>query len=153
MDQQNDISIQKLTTGDLPLFLELIRLFEVVFEMKDFVMPPEAHLQQLLNREDFFVFVALADGKVAGGLTAYTLIQYYSIKPLVYIYDLAVANERQRRGIGRRLVHGLNEYCRRNGVEEVFVQADEVEDHAVAFYHATGGTAEKVVHFYYPLSK
>ena len=148
-----ELVIKKLNTGDLPLFLELILLFEVVFDMKDFVMPPEAHLQQLLDREDFFVFVALAEGKVAGGLTAYTLVQYYAVQPLVYIYDLAVANELQRRGIGRSLIAGLNDYCRQAGVEEVFVQADEVDDHALAFYHATGGTAEKVVHFYYPLSK
>jgi ribosomal protein S18 acetylase RimI-like enzyme len=153
MTVPNDIVIKKLDTGDLPLFLELIRLFKVVFEMKDFVMPPENHLQRLLDRPDFFVFVALTEGKVAGGLTAYTLVQYYSIKPLVYIFDLAVANDLQRRGIGRSLIARLNDYCRQAGMEEVFVQADEVDDHALAFYHATGGTAEKVVHFYYPLSK
>jgi hypothetical protein len=36
-------------------------------------------------------------------------------------------------------------------VEEVFVQADQPDEHAIEFYHAMGGIAEQVVHFYYPL--
>ena len=52
-------------------------------------MPDEIYLQQLLEKEDFFVFVALLNNKVVGGLTSYIMQQYYSQSPLVYIYDLA----------------------------------------------------------------
>lgn len=38
-------------------------------------------------------------------------------------------------------------------MEEVFVQADEADDYALDFYHSTGAAEEKVVHFYYPLTK
>lgn len=153
MNTINNLTVKKLDTNDLASFLELVRLFESVFEMEAFKVPPHDHLRQLLARKDFLVFVALSEGKVIGGLTAYTLQQYYSEKPLVYIYDLAVDLKHQRSGIGRRLIAAINDYCRHAGMEEVFVQADEADGHAVAFYHATGGKAEKVVHFYYPLSK
>lgn len=146
------ITIKKLNTKDVERFQELIRLFEVVFEMKGFTMPDESYLQQVLENEGFFVFVALRDNKVVGGLTSYTLQQYYSKLPLVYIYDLAVETEFQRQGIGKMLISSLTKYCKEIGIEEVFVQADEEDRHAVNFYHSTGGTAEKVVHFYYPLN-
>lgn len=145
--------IKKLSSTDLEQFIELIRVFEDVFEMKQFQMPNPNYLQSLLERDDFFVFVSILDGKVVGGLTSYLLRQYYSERPLVYIYDLAVQTHLQRKGIGKSLITSINSYCKEKGMEEVFVQADLVDDYALDFYKSTGGRAEDVVHFYYPLGE
>jgi aminoglycoside 3-N-acetyltransferase I len=145
------VEIKKLGPQDLSAFQELIRLFEDVFEMKNFQLPPAHHLQTLLAKDSFLVFVALLNNQVVGGLTAYTLTQYYSEKPLAYIYDLAVQTDLQRQGIGKMLISSITNYCRQMGMEEVFVQADAVDDYAVKFYESTGATPEKVFHFYYPL--
>ena len=147
-----NVTIERLNRSDEDKFEALICLFEVVFEMENFKMPDTGHLRQLLARADFFAFVALVDGQVVGGLTAYTLQQYYSTKPLVYVYDLAVDTGLQRQGIGKLLMAGITDYCKGIGVEEVFVQADLADTHAVKFYHSTGAVAEEVVHFYYPLN-
>ncbi len=144
--------IVKLTYQDRGKFLELIRVFEDVFEMRNFLMPDEDYLQELLGKNDFLIFVALLDNKVVGGLTAYTLQQYYSKRPLVYIYDLAVKTEFQRQGIGTLLIASITSYCKEIGVEEVFVQADLEDDYALEFYRSTGAIAEQVVHFNYPLN-
>lgn len=149
---QSGIQITKLSAQNIDTFIELIRVFEDVFEMESFVMPDRSYLNELLGRNDFLVFVAIAQGKVVGGLTVYVLHQYYSVKPLAYIYDLAVKREFQRQGIGRKLIAAVNAYCSQNGFEEVFVQADEVDGYALEFYRSTGITAEeKVRHFYYNL--
>ena len=151
---KNAIEITRLSPGDLKQFEELIRLFENVFEMENFRLPAEEHLQQLLAKNDFFVFVAILDHKVVGGLTAYTLEQYYSVRPLAYLYDLAVDTRFQRRGIGRQLIAALNEFCAQKGFEEVFVQADKVDEYAIDFYRSTRPTEEEqVVHFYYTLDR
>lgn len=147
-----NLEIQKLKPKEIDKFIELIRVFEDVFEMKNFQLPEKNYLQQLLAREDFMIFVAMQNDVVIGGLTAYTLQQYYSQKPLVYIYDLAVKTEFQRQGIGKQLIVAVNNFCKETGAEEVFVQADEVDDYALDFYHSTGGIPEKVVHFTYPLN-
>jgi len=147
------IVCKQLESTELKYFIELIRLFETVFEMKNFKMPGENHLRNLLEKDRFFVFVALSDDEVVGGLTAYTLDQYYSTKPLVYIYDLAVKTELQRRGIGKMLIASITSHCKEMGMEEVFVQADVVDTYALDFYRSTGAIAEEVVHFYYPLDK
>jgi len=146
-----NVKVEKLNHNEIDKFTELIRVFEEVFEMKNFDIPDEIYLQQLLANDDFFVFVALLDNKVVGGLTSYIMQQYYSKSPLVYIFDLAVKTELQRQGIGRMLITINNSYCKTIGIETVMVQADEVDDYAIKFYKSTGAKAQKVIHFDYEL--
>ena len=149
---QRELGIQKLEAGQAEHFAEVVRLFEDVFEMQNFKMPPLEHLSKLLTNKDFFVFAAYQNNKLVGGLTAYVMEQYYSTKPLAYIFDLAVDTKCQRQGIGRKLVGAVNQFCTEQGFEEVFVQADQVDEYALDFYRSTRPTEEeKVVHFYYTL--
>ncbi len=97
--------------------------------------------------------MALVDNKVVGGLTSYIMKQYYSKSSLVYIFDLAVKPELQRQGIGKMLITGNNSYCTTIGVEEVMVQADEVDGYTIDFYQSTGAIGQKVIHFDYLLDK
>ncbi len=145
--------IQLLRSRDVKEFKTLISLFEEVFEMKNFVCPDEKQLSALLAKENFFAITAKIDGQVVGGLTFYVLDQYYSVKPLAYIFDLAVLTRYQRMGIGRSLIEFTNSYCKEKGFEEVFVQADKVDDYAIDFYRSTRpSNEEQVLHFYYSLN-
>ncbi|HEY5408144.1 MAG TPA: GNAT family N-acetyltransferase [Ginsengibacter sp.] len=144
-----NIKIEKLNHHDIQKFTELINVFEAVFKMNHFKIPDEIYLQELLRKDDFFVFVALQNNKVIGGLTSYIMQQYYSKLPLVYIYDLAIKTEFQRQGIGKMLITVNNSYCKSIGIEEVMVDADEVDDYAIKFYQSTGAIGKKVLHFDY----
>ncbi|MGN6646639.1 MAG: GNAT family N-acetyltransferase [Cytophaga sp.] len=145
------IEIHKLGPYQADAFVELLDIFKEVFAMRNFKLPANKHLEELLQQDDFFVFVAVSEGKIVGGLTAYRLMQYYSEAPLVYIYDIAVLKRYQRKGIGKKLILGIKDYCREIGVEEIFVQADDEDEHALDFYRATGAKESKVTHFTYPL--
>ena len=145
------MEIKKLGGSDLGAFVQLIRLFEEVFEMKDFKLPDENYLQHLLQSDGFFVFVAVQEEEIVGGLTAYTLHQYYSRSPLIYIYDLAVKVKMQRKGIGKKLIAGVNNYAKSLGAEAVMVEAEEPDHHAIEFYRSTGAAGQKTVHFEYTL--
>lgn len=147
------VSIQLIEPHNLNDFQKLISVFEIVFEMKNFKSPEPPHLQKLLQSENFISIVAKEDGTITGGLTIYTLEQYYSVKPLAYLYDLAVLPEYQRMGIGRSLINFAKSYCKEKGFEELFMQADKADDYALEFYRATNPTEEEdVSHFYYKLS-
>jgi aminoglycoside 3-N-acetyltransferase I len=153
-DSENDghIQVSVLKPGQTDQFIRLVRLFENVFEMKDFQMPAEEHLSGVLGNPDFRAFIALNGNRLAGGATVYILHKYYSVKPLAYIYDLAVSPEFQRQGIGGKIIEFIRQYCQENGMEELFVQADEVDGYALTFYRSTNPTEEeKVRHFYYLL--
>ena len=148
----SSLCIVKLAPTDLGRFLEVIRLFEVVFEREGFTPPPENHLAKVLKRDDFLVFAAVLAGEVVGGITVYVLQQYYSTGPLAYIYDLAVATDHQRKGIGKALMAAVKSYGAEHGFEDVFVQAERVDEHAVQFYRSTQPSEEEdVVYFNYRL--
>lgn len=153
VEKRQTPGIERLGKDDLSRFIELIRLFEVVFEMKDFKLPDSKHLLRLLHDDAFFVFVAIVGNRVVGGLTSYVLNQYYSEKPLAYIFDLAVETALQRQGIGKQLIVAANQFYKERGFEEVFVQADKIDEYAIDFYRSTKPTdEEQVVHFYYQLN-
>ena len=145
--------IKKLEINDIEKFMELIKLFEEVFEMKDFVIPPKDHLQNLLVLKSFLVFAALQNDKVVGGITAYSMMQYYSTRDAVFIYDLAVAKNMQRKGVGKKLIAELNSHCKKAGVEVTFLEADEPDEYAIEFYRSTGAVEEKGYFFSYPLNR
>ncbi len=146
------VEILVLQPHDIDKFYELISVFEEVFEMESFTRPNDAHLLKLLGEGKFIAIVALYNNKVIGGLTVYTLDQYYSKQPLAYIYDVAVLTEYQRKGIGKELIEFTRAFCRQKGFEEMFVQADKVDDYAIDFYRlTTPSSEEQVIHFSYKI--
>ncbi len=147
-----ETKIKKLTGKNINKFIELIKVFGEVFEIQNFSIPSRKYLQKLLSKTGFDVFIAEKENKIFGGLTAYTLDQYYSERPLAYIYDLAVKKQFQRQGIGRKLINAAAEYYSSKGYEELFVQADKVDDYAVEFYRKTPiAGADETIQFYYKL--
>ncbi len=146
------MDIRILKREEIVLFKALIRVFEKEFEMENFQIPDQEDLLKTLKNKNFKVFVAIEDGQVMGGITLYILPPYYSNKSQAYIYDLAVLSSHQRKGIGTRLMEVVLAYGRNLGYEEIFVQADKMDDHALAFYRSIPRVLEEdVIHFSYPL--
>ena len=143
------IEVRKLTPGDLSVFKLLVHLFNIVFEEDESAVSSEASLFKLLSNDHFVAMAASYQSEIAGGLTAYELPMYSSDQSEIFLYDLAVKPEYQRRGIGKRLIQHLKEYCLEHGINEFFVLAHEEDIQAVEFYHSTGGKSEKVVNFLY----
>lgn len=137
MSSSAEPEILKLEKDQLTEFIDLIELFERVFEMERFTIPPTKHLQSLLNSNAFHAFVARQNGVVVGGLTCYVLQQYYSVRPIAYLYDLAVDPGYQRQGMGSRLVEEAKLYYRKMGFQDLFVQAELEDGHAIEFYRST----------------
>lgn len=146
-------NFKKLNGQDLGHLIDLLKIYEDVFEMRDFKSPDSNYLVSLLSDNKIIFYVAIVDDKVVGGLTAYILPSVYFPSSEVYIYDLAVISEYRRRGIGKELLAALKDYCIIMQVKEIFVQADLEDQHAIDFYNATGGKPERVVHFTYDMKQ
>jgi len=142
------IEIKRITKQDLSKFTSLIDLFNLVFE-EESKIGSEANSLRLLDSDGFIAIAAMAENEVVGGLTAYELPMYYSDSSEIFLYDLAVKPDHQRKGIGKGLLHSLKEYCIEHGIKDFFVMVHEEDEHAIEFYHATGGKSEKVVNFVY----
>lgn len=133
------MSIVRLGPGDEGRFNDLIRLFE-----REFREPNQpGDLSSLLSNAAFIALVALEEGSIRGGLTAYLLPSYEKPVPLTFLYDLAVDSSYHRRGWGARILEALQQIA----PGEVFVAAHERDLGAIDFYRSCGGTEERVVHF------
>jgi aminoglycoside 3-N-acetyltransferase I len=148
MDQ---ITLRKLGNNDLDYLIQLIALYAEVFELDNFTLEKKDHLLNLLNKDETIFYVAVNGNTVVGGLTAYTLPSVYNRKSEVYLYDLAVAKNYQRQGIGTKLIEYLKIYCRTINVSDIFVQADTVDEGALNFYRKIGGDENDVRHFEFNL--
>ncbi|WP_436486458.1 GNAT family N-acetyltransferase [Chitinophaga sp. ARDCPP14] len=144
-----NITTQRLTTHHLAEFIELLQVYEAVFDMQDFQMPDKSYLKNLLSGDYLIMYTAMHENAVIGGLTAYVLPSCYARAADIYVYDFAVHTEFQRKGVGKHLLSAFAEYCRENNYATFFVQAVATDVHAVEFYRATGGAPENVVQFTY----
>ncbi len=108
---------------------------------------PEDYVTELLRRVDFWALAATEEGAVVGGLTAHALPMTRNRSTELFIYDLAVRADRQRRGIGRALVAELLTLARKAGIDSVFVPAENEDTHALEFYRTIGGASSAVTFF------
>ena len=145
----NSFQIKKLQKEDIVLFQQLILLFQEVFEMGKTEIPEAAYLMKLLTNPEFIVYAIIVENKLAGGLTAYELTSYYTKASEIFIYDIAIQPVFQRKGLGKELLLSLKAYGKQKSIDTIFVDANIEDEHAVDFYHSTGGKAEKVIQFTY----
>lgn len=142
----DELSVRRLRTGDRDIaratFVEMAAIFAT--ESTDL---SDAYIDGLLARDEFWVIAATVDGRVVGGLTAHTLAMTVFEGSEVFLYDIAVDEAYQRRGIGRRLVDALLDGARALGIATVFVPADNDDGHALDFYRAMNGAPLAVTMF------
>ena len=100
-------TIHRLTPADLHLLRQLNAVFATAFEdvpTYTGLPPDDGYCERVLAREHVIVLVALAQGRVVGGLVAYELEKLERARSEVYIYDLAVAEAHRRQGIATGLI-------------------------------------------------
>ena len=141
--------IKQLQPGDVALVRRLNALFAEAFnEPESFGMAPpsDSYIEDLLAKPSVFVLVALEGAAVVGGLVAYQLEKFEQARSEIYIYDLAVREDRRRRGIATALIDRLRAIARERNIWVIYVQADYGDDPAIALYEKLG-LREDVMHF------
>jgi aminoglycoside 3-N-acetyltransferase I len=143
------ISLRQLTRADLPLLRAMNVLFGEAFAETDTygaAPPDDSYLAALLDKPHVVVLAAVAGTEVVGGLVAYELEKFERARSEFYIYDLAVAASRRRKGIATALIGLLRDIAAQRGVWVVYVQADYGDEPAIALYEKLG-SREAVLHY------
>lgn len=141
------IRVVRLTRDDVALARATFAMMATVFEEDASGASSDDYLGRLLAREDFIALSAVAGDMPVGGITAHVLPMTRAESFELFIYDLAVRADHQRRGIGRRLVIAAREAAAGRGIDVAFVPADNEDDHAIEFYRALGGDPAPVTIF------
>jgi aminoglycoside 3-N-acetyltransferase I len=143
------IVIKVLTAEDLPLFSQLLDMFGVAFnetETYSAAQPNRGYLLSLLHGDHFIALAAIMEGVVVGGIAGYLLRKFEQERSEFYLYDLAVAEPFRRRGIASQLIERLKVVAKERGAYVIFVQADMVDESAIALYEKFG-KGEQVLQF------
>lgn len=143
-------TVTQLTEADAARLRQLNQMFGEVFADPDSYhkkLPSDSYLRSLLAQDTFIALAGVANDAVVGGLVAYELRKFEQERSEVYIYDLAVRESHQRKGIATALIRKLQDIVRPRGAYVIFVQADKPDDGAIAFYRSLSDHQEDVFHF------
>jgi aminoglycoside 3-N-acetyltransferase I len=97
------------------------------------------------------VIVALNNGVVIGGLTAYELDMYKEETTEIFLYEIAVEPLYRRNGVAKELIESLKKVCVSKGIREMYVGTEKDNYPAIKLYKATGGKMEEIAWFVYDL--
>jgi aminoglycoside 3-N-acetyltransferase I len=144
------VSVRRLAATDKQLAQQTFLTMAQVFD-EEYAVLSSPYLESLLGRQDFLAFAAEAGGEIIGGITAFLLPLTRLERREVFVYDIAVRVEWQRKGTGRALVNSPWQAAAAEGIAEGFVVADNEDTHALDFYRALGGSATPVTAFSFAL--
>lgn len=135
--------IQRLTRGEPDAARALFALLSEVLGEGEPVLH-DAYIAHLLQQGSFWAIAAIDEGRVIGGLTAHLLPMTKAEHFEMFVYDVAVREDRQRQGIGQTLVSWAVREAFAFGARSVFVLADNLDVDAIRFYQKLDGVCSPV---------
>lgn len=138
--------IRQATTGDLDALVALLRLLFSIEEDFSFDGEKQKHgLKQLLHSAQAKVFVADLGGEVVGMCTGQIVISTAEGGPAVLVEDVVVAKSHQRCGIGKQLMHALQDWAMDRGASRLQLLADRNNGPALSFYEKIGWSGTELI--------
>ncbi|WP_192930801.1 GNAT family N-acetyltransferase [Deinococcus sp. AJ005] len=135
-------TVRRLSSGDEQA-LALVAREETDFTGEESSPPlAPADARAYLSDPAVWHWHAEADGQPIGFLLAYVHPQRHGEARHVMFDEIGVREGWRRRGVGRALVDALHKQMRAEGIQEVWVLADNPE--AGAFYEACGYAVDEV---------
>ncbi|MBW0145145.1 GNAT family N-acetyltransferase [Sphingomicrobium clamense] len=149
----SDVAIRRIGDGDVADLRSLNALFHEVFnadepDYRDYAEAPpsDAYLAARCTDPDFLALGAWEGDRPVGALAGYILRKWEQERAEIFIYDLAVAADRRRRGIATALIEAAREVARDVGAWTLFLGADQGDEGPIALYSKLG-RREDVHHF------
>lgn len=127
----NNILIKKLTEANLYYFKEIS---DFVFDGKKV----QKYLNQFIEDDNCYGFVAQQNGKVVGFAYSYRLKRLES-KPMMYIHSIDVLESYRKQGIGKKLISHIVDYSIKNDFKSCFLITNKTNYSACKLYESTGG--------------
>ena len=125
------MKLRKLKLEDVQLALGMNETFR-----EGFITPEGA--AAFLSEEKNWLFAAVDAGRIIAFAYGYEM-QRLDDGRMLYIHEVAVAEDKQRRGVGTQLMEALKAACREAGIRKMFLITDQANQGANALYTKVGG--------------
>jgi ribosomal protein S18 acetylase RimI-like enzyme len=93
---------------------------------------------KFLTKPGAMAFVATIEGQPCGLISFYPDKDYFTDHPRAYVDNLVVAQESERKGVGRTLLDYVEGWAREHGYREVVLDVFAGNHGAIAFYERQG---------------
>ena|SRR5690348_117211 len=97
----------------------------------------KSNITEVVKANDHVAFIALHNERVAGWIHAFRCVLLES-NPFIEIGGLVVDEQYRGKGIGKKLVEGIKEWCLENGFHDIRVRSNVKRKEAHKFYTAIG---------------
>jgi ribosomal protein S18 acetylase RimI-like enzyme len=104
--------------------------------------PDEQATREYLAHDRNYLLLAYLDDEAAGFVRGTELRRLDGPARQMFLYEIGVAPEYQRRGVGAALIRALEQICRDRGFAEMFVFTNRSNVAAMRLYESTGGRVE-----------
>jgi len=140
--------IRTAKLADVPAMAGLLaELFAIETEFAVDRAKQERALRMIIERPSAAAWVAEVDGRIEAMVTAQTVVSTAEGGESVWIEDVMVREAFRRRGIGRKLVQAVEQWCLGRGVTRMQLLADGSNEAAMEFYPHRGWTRTGMVAF------
>lgn len=146
-----DYTIKKLLPTDADLAKALIETWHKDDGATQVIYPREKYLSKMLNKKSFHTYVALANNKVVGGLTAYEMDMFDTEETEMFLFEIGVNQAVRQQGIATALIEALKQTCTDKRITTIFVATSIDNEVAKKLYTNTGGALEITSFYTYTL--
>ena len=119
-----------LEENDLELMKEVLKDDNMIFNLE--------YLNNFINNQNAYGFIAKEENKILGFAYAYTLLRPDG-KMMFYLHSIGILPNYQNKGYGQKLLHFIKEYSKKIGCSEMFVITDKDNTRACNVYEKLGG--------------
>ena len=119
-----------LEENDLELMKEVLKDDNMIFNLE--------YLNNFINNQNAYGFIAKEENKIVGFAYAYTLLRPDG-KMMFYLHSIGILLNYQNKGYGSKLLHFIKEYSKKIGCSEMFVITDKDNPRACNVYEKLGG--------------
>jgi ribosomal protein S18 acetylase RimI-like enzyme len=99
----------------------------------------EEYVKRFLKNPMNWLFVCISKDRIIGFAYGYELNKLNTLENMLYIHEVGVLPEFQRKGIGTELLKELKNVCKKNGIYKIFLFTQKSNIGACKLYEKSGG--------------
>ena len=100
------------------------------------------YVRVFLKNDRHYLLAAIQGNIPLGFILAYRLQRVDRDQDMMFFYEINVANQHRKKGIGTALINKLKEICRQENILKMFVLTKRSNTAAYNLYKKTGGMAD-----------